>query len=122
MMLLDHYYIKGYGIFEGCDFDGYIKQTITSQQMNKPLASKATSQKYLGDVNKIDVTSPLLKEKFDTAELNEIKRAVNEADDGNVGTGDVNSKVYKAINPKTQISSPTDIKIVKELTPFIVIG
>ena len=107
------YYIKGYGIFDGCDCDGYV---VTET----PLASKATSQKYLGDVNKNDVTSPLLKEKFDTAELNEIKRAVNEADDGNVGNGDVNSKVYKAINSDTQISSPTDIKIVKELTPFIV--
>ena len=107
------YLIKGYGIFDGCDCDGY---AVTET----PLASKATSQKYLGDVNKSDVTSPLLKEKFDTAELNEIKRAVNEADDGNVGNGDVNSKVYKAINPETQISSPTDIKIVKELTPFIV--
>lgn len=105
--------IKGYGIFDGCDCDGLIATET-------PLASKATSQKYLGDVNKSDVTSPLLKEKFDTAELNEIKRAVNEADDGNVGNGDVNSKVYKAINPETQISSPTDIKIVKELTPFIV--
>lgn len=105
--------IKGYGIFDGCDCDGLIAKET-------PLASKATSQKYLGDVNKSDVTSPLLKEKFDTAELNEIKRAVNEADDGNVGNGDVNSKVYKAINPETQISSPTDIKIVKELTPFIV--
>lgn len=105
--------IKGYGIFDGCDCDGLIAKET-------PLASKATSQKYLGDVNKSDVTSPLLKEKFDTAELNEIKRAVNEADDGNVGKGDVNSKIYKAINPDTQISSPTDIKIVKELTPFIV--
>lgn len=105
--------IKGYGIFDGCDCDGLIATET-------PLASKATSQKYLGDVNKSDVTSPLLKEKFDTAELNEIKRAVNEADDGNIGNGDVNSKVYKAINPETQISSPTDIKIVKELTPFIV--
>lgn len=105
--------IKGYGIFDGCDCDGLIAKET-------PLASKATSQKYLGNVNKSDVTSPLLKEKFDTAELNEIKRAVNEADDGNVGNGDVNSQVYKAINPDTQISSPTDIKIVKELTPFIV--
>lgn len=105
--------IKGYGIFDGCDCDGLIAKET-------PLASKATSQKYLGGINKNDVTSPLLKEKFDTAELNEIKRAVNEADDGNVGNGDVNSKVYKAINPETQISSPTDIKIVKELTPFIV--
>lgn len=105
--------IKGYGIFDGCDCDGLIATET-------PLASKATSQKYLGNVNKSDVTSPLLKEKFDTAELNEIKRAVNEADDGNVGNGDVNSQVYKAINPDTQISSPTDIKIVKELTPFIV--
>lgn len=105
--------IKGYGIFDGCDCDGLIAKET-------PLASKATSQKYLGDVNKSDVTSPLLKEKFDTAELNEIKRAVNEADDGNVGKGDVNSKIYKAINPDTQISSPIDIKIVKELTPFIV--
>ena len=105
--------IKGYGIFDGCDCDGLIAKET-------PLASKATSQKYLGDVNKSDVTSPLLKEKFDTAELNEIKRAVNEADDGNVGKGDVNQQVYKAINNNTQIKSPNDIKIVKELTPFIV--
>ncbi len=105
--------IKGYGIFDGCDCDGLIATET-------PLASKATSQKYLGNVNKSDVTSPLLKEKFDTAELNEIKRAVNEADDGNVGNGDVNSQVYKAINSDTQISSSADIKIVKELTPFIV--
>ena len=105
--------IKGYGIFEGCDCDGLIAKET-------PLASKATSQKYLGDVNKSDVTSPLLKEKFDTAELNEIKRAVNEADDGNVGNGDVNQQVYEAINHNTLIKSPGDIKIVKELTPFVV--
>lgn len=105
--------IKGYGIFDGCDCDGLIAKET-------PLASKATSQKYLGDVNKSDVTSPLLKQKFETAELNEIKRAVNEADDGNVGKGDVNQRIYKALNHNTQIKSSNDIKIVKELTPFVV--